>query len=96
MLDHDIWIVATHLGIRSAKYNIAKAMSMMALLTGERSKPPYMKLPSTVENNIGIIPTAGKANPVITAYRYRSELTTILTSPHTNDWPLHVARKDQI
>lgn len=30
--------------------------------------PPYMKLPNTAENNIGIIPTAGKANPVITAY----------------------------
>lgn len=61
-------LITTHLGIRSAKYNIVKAMSMMALLTGERSKPPYMKLPSTVENNIGIMPTAGKANPVITAY----------------------------
>lgn len=41
---------------------------MMALLTGERSNPPYIKLPSTVENNMGIIPMAGKANPVITAY----------------------------
>jgi len=63
-----IWIVVTHLGIRSAKYIIVSAMSMMALLTGERNKPPYIKLPSTVENNMGIIPTAGKANPVITAY----------------------------
>ena len=63
-----IWIVVTHLGIRSAKYIIVKAMSMMALLTGDRSKPPYIKLPSTVENNMGMIPTAGKANPVITAY----------------------------
>ena len=63
-----MYIVITYLGISSAKYNIVKAMSMMALLTGERSKPPYMKLPSTAENNIGVTPTAGKANPVITAY----------------------------
>jgi hypothetical protein len=58
----------TYLGIRSAKYIIVRPMSIMALLTGERSKPPYIKLPSTVENNMGMIPMAGKANPVITAY----------------------------
>ena len=61
-------MAVTYLGTRSAKYSIVKAISMMDLLTGERSKPPYMKLPSTVDNNIGAIPTAGKGSPVITAY----------------------------
>ena len=68
MIDSGKLVIIAHLGIKSAKYNIVKVMSMMARLTGERSKPPYIKLPSTLENNIGVIPTAGKANPVITAY----------------------------
>jgi hypothetical protein len=41
---------------------------MMALLTGERSTLVYIKLPNTIEINIGARPTAGKAIPVITAY----------------------------
>lgn len=68
MVNPDMWIYFTHLGIRSPKYNIVKAMSIMALLTGERSTFVYIKLPSTMEMNIGASPTAGKANPVITAY----------------------------